>query len=666
MRKRFDVREWLQPVWEEAVSFLHSLYALLWDLPHVTTWFARAVLFYLSCLILLAVLQVERSLALQIALIITLSLLSIDFVNFRERFRLWKRVAHHWWRWSEDWPLTSVLVFVKALPLLGLWLLIAYVVYTLLEKATGQSSTALIGTLITTLAGFGIQQWKIISSGEEERKKHLRDARNEIEEWRRLLQDDYSKGARRYLSLLRRNDGVWKKERIQSGLKEAWQTTAPADLRDAVRLLACVDEAERFKKIAGEMEESRPAHVLEWTLENLDDDWRQKAWPGFLSLSDLPAYAIHIDGRRLQQAQQRQWVQILRCSPQISLWHRLPPTPDTALASGLRYVGLHVPPFGNAVAETDSALLKTRISPNWWKDIRLFETALYTGDKGAGKTATALWIARDALTADRSVFPVYWRGTPVQLQFETLSRSLAYTLLHYLAVTPEDFLKSSIDKKASMAHLLGRYFTPRLTYHFRRAGVPEVGEGAQMVQEIETLAQSAPTDAPLSENELLILLRQARPRPFEATLMLLDVQSTPQDPRLWGRRLSIWCEKLGHAGVFIKVFMPPVQASAMTMLTESLDIPHYDLTLSPAKLKAILEQRLKHSGESALREWCDPVIRPSLPDLEAWIVHAAEGKLGRMFQLGNDLIRRIGQKQALLNMDDLIDILGDPPEETAA
>ena len=460
MQQRFDVREWVQPVLEDAVSFLGSLYALLRDLPIVITWFTKAVLFYLSSLILLAVLRVEWSLAPQIALIITLILLSIDFVNFRERFRFWKRLAHHWWRWSEDWPLASVLVFVKALPLLGLWLLIAYVVYTLLETATGQSSTALIGTLITTLAGFGIQQWKMISSDEEERRKRLRDAMNEIEDWWRLLQDDYSKGARRYLSLSRRNDRVWKKERIQSELNEAWQTIAPADLRDAVRLLACVDEAERFKKIAGETEESRPAHVLEWTLENLDDDWRQKTWQGFLSLSNLPAYAIHIDGRRLQQAQQRQWVQILRCSPQISLWHRLPPTPDMALASGLCYVGLQVPPFGNAVAETDSALLKTRISPNWWKDIHLLETALYTGDKGAGKTATALWMAYDARTADQPAFPVYWRGTPDQLQFEALARSLAHTLLHYLAVTPEDFLKSSIGRKASMAHLLGRYFAP--------------------------------------------------------------------------------------------------------------------------------------------------------------------------------------------------------------
>jgi hypothetical protein len=57
------------------------------------------------------------------------------------------------------------------------------------------------------------------------------------------------------------------------------------------------------------------------------------------------------------------------------------------------------------------------------------------------------------------------------------------------------------------------------------------------------------------------------------------------------------------------------------------------------------------------------VIRPSLPDLDVWIVHAAEGKPGRMFRLGNELIRRIGQKQALLTLDDLIDILGDPPEE---
>lgn len=594
MRQRFDVRKWLQPTWKKVVG-------------------------------------------------------------------TWKWLILHVGRWSEYWPLNSVLAFFKALPLLSLWLLAAYGVYALLPdqiKKEIDALTALIGPLVAGLVGFGIQQWKMLSSTEEERKKERQAAKAEIDQWRVLLQDNPSEGARRYEELSSRRGGVWRMPRIRGELNEAWRTTAPAALRDAVRLLAYVDETERFKKIAGKMEESRPAHVLEWTQEHLDDDWRQRAWQGFLLLSKLPGCVKHIDDRRLQQGQQRQWVQILRCSPQISLWHRLPPTPDTVLADGLRYVGLQVPPFGNAVAETDSALLKTRISPSWWKDVRLFETASYTGDKGAGKTATALWMACDALTADWPLFPVYWRGTPEQLRFEALVRSLAHTLLHYLAVTPEDFLKSSIGRKASMAHLLARYFAPRLTYHSRRAGVPGVGEGAQMVQEIETLAQSAPVKGALSENNVLALLHQARPRPFEATLMLLDVQAASVDTYEWGKKLSVWCDRLVHAGVFIKVFLPETLEAGV-----SLNVPRYELAFSQTDLKTILDQRLRHSGESGLLDWCHPVMRSLLPDLDAWIVHASRGNPGKMFRLGNELLRRIGQKQALLAMDDLIDILADPPKE---
>lgn len=668
MQQRFDVRrfarpawEWIDKMWKENVLPLLSDFVN--DLPRLLIWFFKATLFYIVSLGTLAILRINWSFAKQIALITTLSLLVIDFINLREHFQLWKRLSRNWWRWSEDWPLNSMIIFVKALPLLGLWLLVAYSVYNLLENATGQPA-ALIGTLVTTLVGFGIQQWKMLSSAEERRERDFRDARDEIEQWRQSLQNDFSQGARRYLKLSTQKGAIWKKERIRSELDEAWQSTAPAELRDAVALLACIDNADRFGRIAHKMEESQPAHVLEWTLENLDDDWRQKVWPGFLLLS--LRYRSYIDGRRLLQAQLRQWIQILRHWPQVSLWHGFPPILDTCLARGLNYLGLGIPPFSNAVAESDPILLKTRITPSWWKDIRLPETALYLGKQGTGKTATALWMTRESLVAEIPVFPVYWRGTPAQLEFEALTKALVHTLLYYLAVNPKSFLKSPIGRKVSISNVLDRYFAPRLEYHFHRAGVPEAGEGAQMMQEIERLAQSAPADAPLLENEILTLLRQARPQPFDATLMLLDLQSTPKDPHEWGKRISTWCNRLENAGVFIKVFMPILQASATTILTESLDIPCYDLTFSPVNLGAILEQRLQHSGESELLNWCDSVIRPSLPDLDAWIVHAAQGRPGRMFRLGNDLIRRIGHKQALLTREDLVDILGSPPEEKNA
>jgi hypothetical protein len=553
--------------------------------------------------------------------------------------------------------------------LLALWLLAAYGVYALLPddiKNEVDALTALIGSLVTGLIGFGVQQWKLLSSAEEERNERIQKAKGEIETLRELLRVNPAEGARRYRTLSMRKGTIWRSGRIRNELDEAWQDDSPNELQETIGILPLVEEPDRFFQTIAEWEDvSRPPYILEWVIKHLDDYWRRKAVEGLRLLSTKPTYRVTIKMALLQDLERQPWRQILGTWSRISFWRDLPlpALTDVALTEGLKYLELKTSPFGNGIAETDGTLLKTRIAPHWWETVRLRETTLYPGDQGAGKTASALWMAREALMVDRSVFPVYWRGMSDQLRFEVLVQTLTHTIMYYLAITPKDFLKSSISRKVSMSHLLARYFAPRLDYHFRMAGVPEVGDGTQMVQEIERLAQSAPTDASLSENELLNLLRQARPRPFDATLILLDVQSTPQDPRPWGRRLSTWCERLGHAGVFVKMFMPPTQASAMTTLTKSLGIPHYNLTFSPANLTAILEQRLKHSGENALREWCDPVIRPSLPDLDVWIVHAAEGKPGRMFRLGNELIRRIGQKQALLTLDDLIDILGDPPEE---
>ncbi|GAB4534978.1 MAG: hypothetical protein Kow0063_18680 [Anaerolineae bacterium] len=36
----------------------------------------------------------------------------------------WRRLRRLWWRWSERWPLTELAIFLRALPLLFLWLII--------------------------------------------------------------------------------------------------------------------------------------------------------------------------------------------------------------------------------------------------------------------------------------------------------------------------------------------------------------------------------------------------------------------------------------------------------------------------------------------------------------------------------------------------------------
>lgn len=663
MRQRASV--WTRAIPQEIAQFLKSngfvtlLFSFGRDLPRLLFWLTKGFLLYLLSLVPLAALDIRWSIASDVVFVATLSLMVIDFVNLREQFHLWHWLAPSWWHWSDSWPLTSVLVFVKALPLLGLWLLVAYGVYNLLSVELQEQSASLVGTIVAALVGFGIQQWKLLSDAEREREKSLKDAETEIEHWRRDLQKNLSTGARRYLELVEQEGATWGNYRIEGCLKEAWKTTAPDELRDAIRLLTYIDKPERFYRTAEGMDVSRPVTVLEWALKNLDDDWRNKAWIGFHLLSQKKKFRLEVSTVRLQQVEQRQWVQILRPWLQISLWRDLPAMTDTALFQGVQQLGMESSPFGCAAAETDHVLLKTRIKPAWWDEVAAPQTAFYVGDEGAGKTATALLWTYDIFREGASTFPVYWRGTLERLELVALARAMAQTLLNYLVIYPNAFLQCAINRKSSIAHLFARYLPYGMPFHLCEAGAPDEGRSAQMAEEIRELETLAPVDKLLRNVEVMNLLSQVRPEGFTSTLLLLDIQN----PRGQTNRASIdlgqLCDRLARAGIITKVFLP---ITLRYIVVAHPTIPHYNLAFSKEDLKLILEQRMVHAGDSDLSTWCDPEARELVQDLDDRMVEAADGKPGVLFRKGNDLLRCIGKKEGLLSVEDLSEILGLPIE----
>jgi len=590
----------------------------------------------------------------------------------------WQWLQRAWWHWSERWPVSSVVAFVKALPLLALWLLMAFAVfYRLLLPlmGPGKETFTLLAALVTALVGFGVQQWKSLTEEERSRRQKQREAMKEIDGLETLLRSDPSEGARHYMELKARGGVVWKSGRVQAALEQAWSTTAPIELQHTVDLLSCLEGSERYQftgvspyynrffKAAKSIGPKRSADALLWARENLDDDWRQKAFDGIQRLDQHPEYRQHIPRKVLRDTEQSPWRAILRPWPHVSLWRGFPPAADAELAEGLRYLGLESNPFGSGKAETDTLLLTCRVNPCWLEELHKPQPALLGGASGSGKTATALLLAYDSLRG-QDAFPVYYPATPGTFKFDEIAQVMAKTLLHYLAVTPTGFLKRGVAGKAAIAHLLARYACPNLALRFHRAGLPLAGDGAKMLQEVETLIQGSSFQEPLSDDGLLALLSEAYPRGFRYTTILLDVQeqtdegkAAPSDACL--RSLFGLSDALARSGVFVKAFLPDTFWESGGQ--QSNQQPRA-LQWSDTDLRRLLGSRLARFGDDTLAAWCDPREGDLSPD--SHLVSAAHGTPGGLSNKGNELLRRTGQRQRRLTAQDLDEILGPLPAQS--
>ena len=590
--------------------------------------------------------------------------------------RAWRWLRRAWWYCSERWPLSSVVAFVKALPLLALWLFMAFVVfYRLLsplirgpepEKATATLLTA----LITALIGFGVQQWKSQADEEHEKRQKREDALREIDELPSLVSDNPSEGARRYVELAARGGVVWRRGRVQAALEDAWNTTAPTQLRDAVDLLGHLADSKRFISTAEPIDSESSVVTLEWAREHLDDYWQHKAWDGLLLLiRQCSEYRGIISSGVLQAIEQRRWHAVLRVWLHLSLWRGFPPATDSEVASSLRCLGLESSPFGSGQAETDTLLLTCRVDSPWFEELRKPQPALLTGVGGSGKTATALLLAYDGLH-NQDAFPVYYPVTSGSFELDEIARTLAQTLLHYLAVSPAGFLKRGVTGKSAIAHLLARYACPNLALRFHQAGLPCIGDGAKVFREIETLIQGSLFQGPLSDGELLALLSEARPYGFRYTMILLDVQEqigsdegTASDSSL--RPLLDLSEALARIGVFVKTFLPDTFQEVLGQHSDQLLVELISLQWSEKDLFSLLDKRLE-TVKTANNERFEQV---GLASAEAKVVFrehmkAAQGTPGGLIRKGNELLRRIGRTQRRLTAQDLDDILGPLPAQS--
>jgi hypothetical protein len=359
------------------------------------------------------------------------------------------------------------------------------------------------------------------------------------------------------------------------------------------------------------------------------------------------------------------WRAILSTWPHLLLL-RDPAPIDPALEAGRKHVGLNGNPFGASRAEADSILMEnaTRL-PDWLGRLQGLQTNICLGATGSGKTATALLLARKSLKEGK-VFPIYYPLESAKVSIRQMSEAVAWTLLHYLAALPHDFLEADVAAQSAMAQLLTHFLGPDLALQFHGAGLPLVGEGQKMLAVIRDLMENASSDRRPDDLTLLSLLSRARPESYSYVTILVDVQCDVECESYAEKLVSpllTASKRLADVGIFSKIFLPSRYEPALQALdsTRGKEAVYLDWTVK-GRLETLLRQRWPfhrtqpNSVRDAMRQWYGEPggVRLSITDR---LIEASDGNPRKMIVLGNALLRRIGEKHAFLDTEDIEEIL---------
>ena len=555
---------------------------------------------------------------------------------FRWIRRIYRRIQWWYWHHADEWYLLTLRRFGKALLVLLLWTLTAIGLFYLLKfllsvvlriPLTGEREPiALLGSLLTALIGFGLQQWK----GQEEEERHRQEEENRAlslidEDFCDLLRKDLSEAARRYVDL-RRKGGIWQSNKVRARLEEVWEKEAPRELRCAVSTIEQLPERREFDR-------SEQVDAFRWACNHLDEDWQSRAATALFGLGEIPEWT------------EKAWHTILGIWPEVTLGKGLISIPDRCIFLGLHYLGLGINPFGSERAEID--LPEAWVTPSWWKELTSLSGGLFFTVPGGGRTAAAIRLTYDALL-NRTAFPVYCRVTTARFGLEDLGRWTAQTIARYISLFPASFTECPPSTKTAIKRLLSGYLSADPLLYLRQAGLPSVGEGGKVAEEFRAYL-SGPPGLPLSQPDLLILLSQARPAVFPRTLILADAQGGLEDESALPYFYAL-SETLARAGVIFQVFLAVSPSDNLQMYGKFLEWSDDDLN-------NLLQRRLSLlSSDETLDTWCD---------LRAWkgssvkerLVAAAEHNPRRLIRLGNALLCRIGERAQRLRPEDVDEVL---------
>lgn len=345
------------------------------------------------------------------------------------------------------------------------------------------------------------------------------------------------------------------------------------------------------------------------------------------------------------------------------LWHQERPAESDSVVSRLKRLGFHHNPFGPLQAELDHFL------PHFWfvsqrteEAITDARPAVLYGADGAGKTATALWLAYScgrpaADPRESSAFPVYMNLSAedllglhsTSLLLQRIGRGISAELLRFFALNPETFLDHALDNKAALALLWQASLYPpnHISHHLTISGLKDEATREKIKIELEKFADANSWGRELQAVEWLDILHKSRPRELLTTYMIIDIHGRdliePLDDQVSQtlQRLLRQMIPLAGIGVYLKLFVPAWLYPSLSKIKQP-GFSEVFLEWSPADLLTMLTDRLRWASAGQctdLRRLFDPQSRRANPSLVEDFMSKAEGSPRTLIHLGNLLCK---------------------------
>mgnify|MGYP005836250145 CR=1 FL=1 len=525
---------------------------------------------------------------------------------------------------------------------------------------------------------------------EERERERLSESSQAIRELQRLLQTDPIRALQHYGSLLAQRDQgqfPWDDQGAADRLTSAWKENAPEWLqryytpwRDyapgAIDARWTAEVAQHHKALANAYTEGpRPiqARVIEdlqrW-LDQVVRDLQKSEGNDTLSdqecaeilkqafdpwvIADVRTLTQRLEGLRTA-LQAKGWSASLEIVTQAdnqasqswtwpTPWSSSERPPERKAVEemlGKLEPKLNFNPFGPERAEWDCELPK-------FARLDLIKRAagprpvIVLGDEGAGKTATALLLARQETlrTFDADAFPVY-PVTEYRLDrpmaradwLDAVESAFAAYHLRFLARNYRPFVASAGYRQAVLLLLLRRYGAIDGLVHALH--VETEGTYNDVVVDLMRAEAFSANNFPLTEAERIHLLQRAIPAPQRHAYVIMELEQPPSA----GRELLA-----SNLGALLDLVAPLAQNRIYAKIIAPADFPiscgwieRVELSWSPEDLKKALSDRFRAAGPAAFAQFCD--LREG--DLTDRLIELNQNNPRRLVQIGNELWRRL-------------------------
>lgn len=531
---------------------------------------------------------------------------------------------------------------------------------------------ALVGGLLTAIAGFALQQMKVLNEEDQKGKTELEEATsNRMEEARK--QGGYSRAFDIYQDYLGRvgepnhkikgifEDHIYPQKAIQEIAAELKRS----DFRKAIEIY------QEYSNIGVKGLEPIWNELLNQTFyERLISNLPVKDFYDLLQansfmtakiqkLWDVRENYFHYEEKITVVTKLRQ---LFRPWSEIIVFEGYYPKQQKANAqAGMDFLGIVNNPFGAENAEEDF-LFSSRVDFNKDEktvfsiasDLPLDLSQLILGSHGSGKTALAFFLAGKSFSQDEKTFPVYCKISSKE-DVQDLLEQIIEILLNYYIKNSDEFFEQDISRQAAFSVLLSNYLPNRANLPFRLnlSGVSKDTGGAAFYSQLIKLAESA-RGFKLTIGGIPRLLLQILPPAYNNFLFLLDWQDTPKSLSRGSRDILDFIRRMQHErGVTFKVFSGP--SSLSNFVAEDLQFPTVKIDWSFEGLKEVLTSRIENAGIPGLGYWFGVEIR----NISTQLLLKSAGKTpGGLIRKGNQLLKFIGENKRILRLKDAETIFG--------